>query len=568
MTKRLLAILVCLTLMVGAMAGCSTPAGRSEAESAAGQSSADTASTQPAEGESADSQPAASGEKILRISQSVEPQTLDQQMANSVATQVVIAHIFEPLMRSHNGVVEPGAAESYEMSEDGLTYTFHLREGLKWSDGQPLTAQDYEYGMKRLMDPATASPFAFFGMVLKNGAAVNDSENPMALDELGVKALDEKTVEITLEYPAAYFLGMLGAANFAPCRQDLVEQYGTEFANSAENNAYCGPFIMSEWRKNDRVVLVKNPDYWNKDVVKLDGAEILTVTDTNTAVAMFESGDLHFADVPVALASQYPEADHYYSGANDYVKLNMAEGYPTANKNLRLALNFGISRQDYITLATSGVYEANQRFVLPQVQGVSGEYGTEYPYEAFPLTGDADKAKEYLNTAMSEMGITDPAAIEIELLCSDSDVDRTNCEVIQNQWQSNLGITVTIRQVAYKQRLELEAAKDFMTVFTGWAPDYSDPYTYLELWTSDSPYNHGSYSSPEYDAAIARAIAETDPQVRMDSLFEAEKIFCEDGVVVPLQLRRIPYLQDPNVTGFIHYFVGLMHDFVEADIVG
>lgn len=533
MMKRLLVVLVSLTLLVGSA--------------------------------SADSGSSASGEKILRFSQTVEPQTLDQQMANSVATQVVIAHIFEPLMRSHNGVVEPGAAESYEMSDDGLSYTFHLRDGLVWSDGESLTAYNYEYGMKRLMDPATASPFAFFGMVLKNGAAVNAGE--AELDTLGVKAVDEKTLEIELEYPAAYFLGMLGAANFAPCRQDLVEQYGTEFANSAENNAYCGPFIMTEWRKNDRVILTKNPDYWNKDVVKLDGAEILTVSDSNTAVAMFESGDLHFADIPVALAALYPDADYYYSGANDYVKLNLAEGYPTANKNLRLALNFGISRKDYITLATAGVYEANQRFVLPQVQGVSDEYGSEYPYEAFPLEGDVEKAREYLDAAMSEMGVSDPSAIQLELLCSDSDVDRTNCEVIQNQWQTNLGITVSIRQVAYKQRLEMEANRDFMTVFTGWAPDYSDPYTYLELWTSDSPYNHGSYNSPEYDAAIAKAISETDPKARMDALFEAEKIFCEDGVVVPMQLRRLPYLQDPNVTGFVHYFVGLVHDFVTADIV-
>lgn len=558
---RLIALLACLALLVSVVAGCAPPA--------ASQSTADAGGTDAPATSTADdggSSTAATGEKILRFSQTVEPESMDPQLANSMGTQAILAHVNEPLLRSNQGVVEPGAAETYEMSDDGLVYTFTLRDGLVWSDGEPLTAEHYVLGTQRLMDPDVASPFAFFGEIIKNGAAVNAGE--MAVEELGIKALDEKTVEITLEYPAAYFTGMLGACNFAPARADVIDAAGSAYGSTIDGMVYCGPFVMTSWTQNDRVVLAKNDNYWNKDAINLDGAEILYVPDSNTALGMYESGDLHYAEVPVAVASNYPDAEHYYSGANDYVKLNHRDGYDTSSKNLRLALNYGLNRGDYITLATNGVYEANQRFVLPQVHGVEGEYGDEYPLEYWPLEGDMDLAKEYLDAALVDLGFSDPAEIEIELLAADTDTARTEAEVIQNQWQTNLGITVTIRQVDYRQRLNMEADHDFEAVLTGWGPDYSDPYTYLELWTTNSSYNHAGYSSAEYDAALAAAITETDPKARMDLLFEAEQIFLGDGVVVPQQLRRVPYLQDESVTNFNHYFVGLQHNFVYADITG
>lgn len=553
---RLIALLACLALLVSAAAGCAPPA--------ATQSTADAGGDTPAGSTADGGSTAATGEKILKFSQTVEPESMDPQLANSMATQTLLSHVFEPLMRVNDGNVEHAAAESYEMSEDGTVYTFTLRDGLLWSDGEPLTAEHYVYGFQRFLDPAVASPFAFYGMVIKNAAAVNAGE--MAVEELGITAPDEKTVEITLEYPAAYFLGMLGTANFSPARPDIVEAQGTAFGASAESNVYCGPFVLSSWTINDRSVLTKNENYWNADAVKLDGVEVLTILDNNTALGMYEAGDLHFTEIPVAVASNYPDADHYYSGGNDYVKLNHRDGYDTRSRELRLALNYGLNRGEYIALATNNVYEANQRFVLPQVHGVDGEYGTEYPLEFWPMEGDLDKAKEHLDAALTELGFTDPAQIEIELLASDADTARTEAEVIQSQWQTNLGITVNIRQVDYRQRLNMEADHDFEAVLTGWGPDYSDPLTYLELWTTDSPYNHAGYSSAEYDAAMAASNLETDAKARMDLLFEAEQIFLGDGVVVPQQYRRIPYLQNENVTGFSHYFVGVQHNFVYADI--
>ena len=565
--KKLIALLICMTLFVSVLAGCNPPGSTTqtvseEAASTAGSSGASTDTSDA--GKAANADTVASGEKILRFSQTVEPESMDPQLANSAGTQVILAHVFEPLIRSVEGETEPAAAESYEMSDDGLTYTFHLREGMTWTDGEPLIAEHYVLGFQRLVDPNVASPFAFFGEIVKNGAAINAGE--VEVEELGITAPDEMTVEITLEYPAAYFLGMLGACNMAPARADIIEAQGANYGTSAESNVYCGPFVLSDWIQNDRVILTKNQDYWNTDEVKLDGVEILYVPEGNTAVAMYEAGDLHYAEVPVAVISNYPDVEYYYSGAADYVKLNHREGYDTSSKDLRLALNYGLNRNEYITLATNDVYEANLRFVLPQVHGVDGEYGTEYPLEFWPADGDMAKAKEHLDAALKELGLSDPAEIDIELLCADTDTARTEAEVIQSQWQTNLGITVTIRQVEYSQRLNMESSFDFEAVLTGWMPDYSDPYTYLELWTTNSVYNHAGYNSKDYDDAIEAAIAETDPKARMDLLFQAEETFLNDGVVVPQQLRRVPYIQDTAVTGFHHYFVGLQHNFVYADI--
>jgi len=503
-------------------------------------------------------------QKILRYSITSDTPTLDPQHANSVVTTTIGAHIFEGLVRVHDGKILPGMAEKWEMSQDGKTYTFHLRDA-QWSDGKPVTAQDFEYGIKRLLDPITASGYAFLGYIIENAAEVNKGE--LEVNELGVKAIDEKTLEITLENPTDYFLGSLHMMQFYATRQDLVEKYGQDFSGNAEQNVYNGPFILKEWRHEDRLILEKNPNYWNKDKVNLDAVNIIVVPDNNTALNMYESGELDFVDIPTLLVEQYKDdAEFYFSGADDFLKLNMDGRCYLNNKNLRLAINYSINREDYINITTSGLYNPGTRYVLPVVQGVNKKYGEEYPLEAYPVKGDIDKAKEYLGKAMEELNINSPNEIELEFLTTDQEVSRIQAEVIQDQLQRNLGIVVNIRQVPYKQRLQMETKHEFEMVFSGWAPDYDDPMTYLELWTSDSPYNHGSYFSNKYDELVNYAKTSTDKQKRMDSLFEAEKTLLEDGAIVPLQMRRIAWLKSPKVKGVVKNYVGPREDYVFADI--
>jgi oligopeptide transport system substrate-binding protein len=556
--RKLLAWMLIIILAFGVV-GCTTP-GSEEPEAPAEEPEEPAEGEEPEEGEE---EPAEESKKILRYSLTADVPTLDQHLANSIPSATVGHQIFEGLIRTYQGEVRPGIAEDWDMSEDGTVYTFYLRDA-QWSDGEPVTAQDFEYSFRRLLDPETASGYAFIGMALKNANAVNKGEVPV--EELGVRAIDEKTLEVELENPAGYFLSMLSMMQFAPTRQDYVEEFGKDYAANAENNAYNGPFIVKEWRHEDRLILEKNPNYWDADSINLDEVHIIIVPDQMTALAMFEDGELDMVEVPAEVVSQYEDdVEYYYNGANDFIKLQMDGSSPLENKDLRLALNYALDRQEFIMLSTGGLYDPNPRYVLPQVNGVDGEYGDEYPYEAYPVEGDVDTALEHLDAAMEALGVSDPSEIELELLTTDVERTRKEAEIIQDDLESKLGIKINIRQVPYKQRLEMEGNKEFEMVVTGWAPDYSDPMTYLELWTTDSGYNHGSYSNPEYDAKIELARTSTDQQERMDAMFEAEKILLEDGAIIPLQLRRIAMLTNPDLVGFESYFVGLSYEYTYAD---
>lgn len=551
--NRLYALGLAALLAMGAV-GCSTPTASVEETTAAG------GETAAAEG----GETAASGEKIFRYSNTADIATIDPNKTNAVADATVSYHIFDGLYRNVQGTLQPATAESYEVSEDGLVYTFKLRQDTKWSDGQTVTAKDYEYGMKRLCDPAAACPSSYLGAVLKNGAAVAAEEVPV--EELGVKAIDDFTLEITLENPADYFVSMLSMSAFAPVRQDIVEKYGAEFGGGAEKQVYNGPFLVSEFG-NGKIVLKKNPNYYDADKIKLDGVEILTVADRTTAVSMFDAGELDLAEVPSELGPQYEgQTRSYYSGANDYAALNHRSEY-LANKNLRLAMNYAVNREEYILLSHNGLYQANLRYVLPQVRGVEGEYGTEYPLEAFPLQGDPDKATEYLDAALSELGLSAPSDITLKLVVADTDEAKKEAEVVANQWETNLGINIDINMVPYatKNAMLVPESDEYDIIMSGWAPDYSDPYSYLELWYSTSGYNYLNYHSDAYDGYLD-ASKQTRGAERMENLFQAEKTLLEDGALVPLQLREVQYLVSDRVENLGAYFIGLNYDYMYADI--
>ena len=553
--NKLLALSLAAAMAVGT-AGCSTPTTTVEDKKPEAES-AEAAGGETAAAES-------TGEKIFRYSNTVDIATIDPNKTNAVADATVSYHLYDGLYRNVQGELQPATAESYEVSDDGLVYTFKLRQDAKWSDGKPVTAHDYEYGMKRLCDPAAACPSSYLGVVLKNGAAVSSEELPV--DELGVKALDDYTLEVTLENPSEYFLSMTSMSAFAPVRQDLVEKYGAEFGGSADKQVYNGPFVVTEYG-NGKLVMAKNENYYDADKIKLDGVELLTVADNNTAVSMFDAGELDLAEVPTEMVSQYEDkVQYYYSGANDYAALNHRNKY-LANKNLRLAMNYAVNREEYNLLSHNGLYEPNLRFVLPQVRGVEGDYGTEYPLSFFPLQGDMDKAKEYLATALSELGLSDASEITLELYVSDSETAKKETEVVVNQWKNNLGINVNINMVpgATKNAMLVPNSDDFDIIMSGWAPDYSDPYSYLELWYSTSGYNYLNYHSDVY-AKYIDASKTTSGKERMDNLFEAEKTMLEDGALVPLQLRRVPYMVSDRVQNLGAYFIGLNYDYMYADI--
>jgi oligopeptide transport system substrate-binding protein len=557
MRKKFLALAVTLVLSMSTLAGCSgvfdkdtktnnTSSGNTGSE---GNGAVETTST---------------SAKVIRYSISNEPPTIDPQLVNSMYGATLDYHLYDGLMRNNDGTIEPACAETYELSEDGLTYTFHLRDGLKWSDGVTLTANDFVYGIQRLCDPATASPSSYMGGIVKNATKVMNGELPVS--ELGVKALDDSTVEITLENPAGYFLGVLSTTGYYPSRQDLVEKYGKDFAADADKAVYNGPFTLTEWKHAASLTFTKNENYWNKEVVNLSGLEISVVTDPNTALGLYESGDLDFVELPSEIVSSYPDAKSYSTGAVSFLQFNVTANELLANKNFRKAISTAIDREQYVKLATSDISKVTSRYVLPTVSGVTNTYGEEYPYEAFSTTADVAQAKEYLAAAMKELNIQNASDIKVILNTSDADSSRKSAEVIKEQVQTALGIVLEINQVPYKQLYELSSKNEFEMMATGWVPDYSDPFSYLEFFETGNGYNASLYSSADFDSYIEIAKNAIDPKTRFDALFEAEKILCDDLPMIPTDLTYKYYLINDKITDFKTYFVGTNLNYITADI--
>ncbi len=547
MKKRVLAALLTTAMAVTMFAGCSTP-GSGGSDNSSGSSD---------------------GEKVFRYAVNTLPTTLDPTKGQSIGDNEIQHAITEGLTRNTAGDVKPGIAESWDISDDGLTYTFHLRDDAKWSDGEPITAADYEYSWKRLLDPETASPYSFIGTCLKNGSAVESGE--MDKDELGVKALDDTTLEVTLEHPTSYFLSLIGSSGqFAPLRQDVVEKYGTDFAATAEDNVYSGPFVMTS--SDDNVwVFEKNENYWDADSINLDRCELNYVENTDTQLSMYEAGDLDYVQVPTAYVSDYKDqATMFMNGNVDFCYINNKSDNPVmGNKNFRLALNYALDREEYNQLANSGTYTPFNGLVFPGLQAKGSTYGEVYDLNSYsyPINGDEAKAVDYLNAAMQELGISNASDIEIEFVTTDAETNKKIAEVLQERWQNVLGIKVNIRQVTYSDIYgNVFPDHDFEIGYGGWGSDYDDPYSYLELFLGSSSYNYSQYENPEVDALLTASQDEADTDARMDMLNQAEQLILADGAFVPLQARDIYYLLDDDTTGINFYYCSLNIDWVYADV--
>ena len=315
---------------------------------------------------------------------------------------------------------------------------------------------------------------------------------------------------------------------------------------------------------------MKNPTYWNAKAIKLDGAEIMVIADTATALNMFENGEFDMVDVPSNMFKTYQDkgkTNLFFNGALDWIKINVAKNPAKpwlANKNFRKALAWAIDRDSYTMTSTKGLYTPALRFVLPIVQGVKDQYGKEYPLSFYTPKADVKKAQDYLKKAMAELKITDASKITVEYLIQDQEETRLMAETLQQQIQKNLGINFKIKLVTRKQRAQMEQVKDYEMVYSGWMPDYDDPMTYQETWVSGSSHNTCGYSSPVYDKLIKNAMVEKDATKRMKMIFDAEKAILDDAPLIPLQMRRKAWMSNPNLVNFARPLIGAEYDFAFA----
>lgn len=499
------------------------------------------------------------GKKVFRFSQTTAIGLYDPALATSIPDTTVLYHLYEGLYRTVGGETVPAGATSVDISEDGLTYTFHLRPEAKWSDGAQVTAYDYQYGIRRSMSPATKSPTAYVGDILQNGAQVRKGEAP--LEALGVEAVDDLTLALTLTHPSDTFLHLLQQGVFCPVRQDCAQQYGDRFAKTPHRAVYNGPFAL-RLLGGRRIVLEKNANYWDAGSVGLDYVVISAGMDDETAYQLYLKGELDYCEIPAMHAEENPDAPRVIDGTMTFIAANFGSGL-MANRNLRLAVSTAMSRLDMANMFQGRVA---LRLVLPEASGVDGmTYGELYPYECAAKSSNDKLAREYLAAACEELGCK-PEDIVITAVAPDSKGSSTVAKLFRKQLDEVLGVTLQLSMIPYDVRNEMmiSGMEDYDLMFTGWSADYPDAYNYLELFRSGSAFNFIGYSNPAYDELMDESL-QLSGRDRLDRLFEAEKILLEDNAVFPWLEQETQYLLAPGFSGIHKTWAGHTIEFLHGD---
>jgi len=499
--------------------------------------------------------------KVMRYNLSSPTKTIDPTLNASVDGAIIIVNAFEGLMRlDENDKAIPGIAEKYEISEDGLTYTFHLRDA-KWSDGEPVTAKDFEYSWKRALDAATASEYAYQMFYLKNGEKFNSGE--ATVDEVGVKAIDEKTLEVTLEAAVPYFIELTAFPTYFPLRQDIVEQYGEQWALKPESYISNGPFKAEALDQGSVFSFVKNENYYDAQRVKLDGVDFYFMEEISTAMASFESGDVDGLyrvareQIPTFQKENNPEFKIFPNLGTYFYSFNV-NVEPTNNLKVRQALSMAIDRKAITSVISQGGELPATGFVPAGIKDHEGndfrEAGGDY---GVTETAQVDKAKQLLAEAGYPNGEGFPT---IELIYNTDENHKKIAEAVQEMWKQNLGINVELSNQEWQVFQDTRNKGDYVIARDGWLADYVDPMTFLDMFISNSGNNHPHWNNPEFDALIGNAKKESDPEKRFQMMHQAEDLMMADQIVLPVYYYTNPmmfksYVKDVRVSplGFVYF---------------
>jgi oligopeptide transport system substrate-binding protein len=500
----------------------------------------------------------------LRRGNGPEPDTLDPQRARTDASFNILRDVFEGLTAvGPDGAAVPAAAESWTVSEDGLEYTFRLREGLRWSNGDALVAGDYVAGMRRLVDPATASPYAQVLDPVVNAAAIVRGEQPP--QTLGASAPDERTVVIRLQQPAPYLLGLLAQPGTFPVHGPTLAQHGAEYARPGRMVSN-GAFVLSDWVVGSHVVAERNASYWNAAGTRVARVHYVHHTDPSTEFRQYRAGELDFSYV--VPPQQYawirehlpgelhvsPQLSVYYYG------FNLTRPPFKDQPGLRRALSMVIDR-DRLTSAVTGVGEAPAWGWVPP--GVANYAPQQFDYASMPAAERIAEARRLY----AEAGYSAAQPLEVEIRYNTGEVHNRLAVAIAAMWKESLGVEAKLYAEEFRALLEsIRARKDTQVFRSSWVGDYNDAYTFLQLLQSGFGINLTGYANPGYDALLAEATRTPDPARRRALLEEAERLMLADHPVLPLYFYVNKHLVKPWVVGWsdnvmnVHYSKNLRLD--------
>lgn len=558
--RKILAMVMALALLCATFTACGDTSGTS--------SSAGTSSTA---SDSGDSSAAEEGETAtggsggtLNMRNTMEPTSLNTLLATYAYDFTPINAMIECLYRDdENDVPQPAGAETVDISDDKLVYTFHLREDATWSNGDPVVATDYEFAWQQALNPKVASDYAYMLYFIHNAEPYFNGE--VEWSEVGVKVIDDHTLEVTLDNPLPYATDLFAFPTLAPINQKFYEEVGADkYATDAEYFCCNGMYELTEWSHNSEIVFEKREEYWNADAVGPDEIVYKIITDSQAGLNSYLSREIDYTDLDSGEVVQQAEAAGFEVGVkparSSYYLIVNTEDEFMSNQNLRLALAYAIDKQALIDTVYQNDNQPMTSFTPPAIYGAAGADGPTFQEalleergEMYPASGDLEKAQEYLQAALEELGCT-VDELNLSIDCADDSLRRNCATFLQEQWRQNLGIeNIAVNSMQTKQVSANRQSGDYCMSLGGWSPDYNDAINFLDLWVTDGGNNDSFWGNEEYDNLIAQATAEADEEVRQQYLFDAEEILAAEMPIIPLywQCQNYSYNSEKIVDGAI-----------------
>ncbi len=505
--------------------------------------------------------------KILSVQVGPDPETIDPALNSAVDGGNMILHTFEGLLTldQENQLAE-GQAESWETSEDGLTWTFHLRDGLKWSDGTDLTANDFVYSWKRVCDPEVAAPYAetVLGMVEGYADAVGGE-----LDALKVEATDDKTLVVTLSNPCPYFGSLAAFATLSPVQQATIDANGDAWAIEADTYISNGPFYISDWVPGSHILMSKNPNYWNADAIKLDGIKWNLIEDPNASYSAYQTEEvMMIKDVPTEEIPSLKDSDEFYIDpilGTYYLSIN-TQKEPFDDVNVRKALSLAIDREYVANTLMQGTYSPAYNFMGPGWQDTDGSEFINNANGGQPyISADHEANVEEAKRLLADAGYPDGQGLpSFTYSTNDASYHKVVAEYLQQAW-AEIGVDCQVEIVEWASFTPIRRNGDYDSSRNGWVGDYSDASNMLDLLYSSNGNNDGKFKNSDYDAAINLSRTTLDPKERSEALHQAEDILLENMACIPLAYYNDFWLQRKEITGSWHGTNGYWY-FMYADI--
>lgn len=487
----------------------------------------------------------------LHVNLRTEPPVLYPALATDTTSGLVLYHVLEGLTRlGENGQVRPGMATSWQVSDDGMTYTFFLRKTAKWSDGQPVTAHDFVYSWLKMLDPKTASNIAYHLYPVKNAKAFN--EGKAQAEDVGIRALDDYTLQVTFEHPVPHFLNLTSHQALLPIPKH-VDEANPNWYKEAATFVGNGPFQLAEWIHDSHIVPKKNSHYWAKDEVKLDAIHMAMVNDENTEYQMFETGQLDVATPPLELTKELLDAGKAKAKpmfATYYLVLNTRDPV-LKNPKIRKALALAIDRRALVETVLQGEQIPATGMVPPGAPGLNGDFRAEQG--GLLKDGDVEAAKALLQEGLRELGLTKLPPLTYKFNTGQG--HQKVAEAIQQMWKQHLGVDIKLANEEWKVYLASLDQGNFQIGRQGWVGEYLDAMTFLDLFVTDGGNNHTGWSNARYDRLIAEAQSTADPAKRIRALQEAEKLLMEEMPIIPIYFYTRVYMEKPHVRGVIRNII-------------